>query len=122
MIWSPVFAEAIRWLIGQIPQTRAVMPAISQRGRPTQNRSKPRNSATWNRASVTLPSSPSSIVIFAWPSIRVTGSITTRWLIVSFLRFQPNLISRPVRCTGAPVRSCSRMARMRGAGGGQPGR
>ena len=78
MIRSPALAEAIRWLTGQIPQTRAVIPAISQNGRPTQNRSKPRNSATWNRASATWPSSPSWIVILAWPSIRVTGSMTMR--------------------------------------------
>ena len=53
-IWSPALAEASRWLTGQMPQTRAVIPAISQSGRPTQNFSKPRNSATWNRASAHL--------------------------------------------------------------------
>ena len=52
-IWSPALAEASRWLTGQMPQIRAVIPAISQRGRPSQNFSKPRNSATWNRASET---------------------------------------------------------------------
>ena len=43
----------------------AVIPAISQSGRPSQNRSKPRNSVTWNRASETCPSSPSWMVILA---------------------------------------------------------
>ena len=52
---SPALAEASRWLTGQMPQIRAVMPAISQSGRPSQNFSKPRNSVTWNRASVTWP-------------------------------------------------------------------
>src|SRR5262249_19083635 len=75
-IASPALADVSRWLTGQMPQTRAVMPAISQSGRPTQNRSKPRKSVTWNRASHTCPSSPSWMVILAWPSIRVTGSIT----------------------------------------------
>ena len=28
-IWSPALAEARRWLTGQIPQTRAVIPGIS---------------------------------------------------------------------------------------------
>ena len=40
-ILSPALAEASRWLTGQIPQTRAVIPGISQRGRPSQNFSKP---------------------------------------------------------------------------------
>ena len=129
MIWSPALAEAMRWLTGQMPQTRAVIPGISQSGRPTQNRSKPRNSATWKRASETCPSSPSWIVILAWPSIRVTGSMMIRCPMrvsraarVKFRRSQPNLISRPSRCAGPPARSCSSTARMRGAGGGQPGK
>jgi hypothetical protein len=46
MIWSPAFTEAIKWLTGQIPQTREVIPAISVYGRPSQNFSNPRNSAT----------------------------------------------------------------------------
>ena len=56
-ISSPARAEARRWLTGQIPHVRAVSPGISQSGRPSQNRSKPRNSTTWNCASVTCPSS-----------------------------------------------------------------
>ena len=43
---SPALAEAIRWLTGQMPQMRAVMPGISQKLRPSQNFSKPRNSTT----------------------------------------------------------------------------
>ena len=45
-ILSPVFADASKWLTGQMPQMRAVMPAISHNGRPSQNFSKPRNSVT----------------------------------------------------------------------------
>ena len=54
-IASPALDEAMRWLTGQMPQIRAVIPGISQNGRPSQNFSKPRNSATWNRASATCP-------------------------------------------------------------------
>ena len=54
-MWSPALAEASRWLTGQMPQMRAVMPGISQKGRPSQKRSKPRNSVTWKRASATSP-------------------------------------------------------------------
>ena len=43
-ILSPALAEASRWLTGQMPQTRAVIPGISHNGRPSQNFSKPRNS------------------------------------------------------------------------------
>ena len=53
MTASPAFAEARRWLTGQIPQVRAVRLGISQTGRPLQNSSKPRNSVTWNRQSET---------------------------------------------------------------------
>src|SRR4029453_17345579 len=45
-------------------------------GRPWQMRSKPRNWVTWKWASATWPSSSSWMVILAWPSIRVTGSMT----------------------------------------------
>src|SRR5262245_24270013 len=78
MIWSPALDEAIRWLTGQMPQMRALRPAISQNGRPTQKRSNPRNSATWKRASVTSPASSRKMEIFACPSIRDTGSMTMR--------------------------------------------
>ena len=54
---SAALAEASRWLTGQMPQMRGVMPGISPRGRPSQNFSKPRNSTTWNFASDTLPAS-----------------------------------------------------------------
>ena len=55
-ILSPALAEASKWLTGQMPQIRAVIPGISQRGRPSQNFSNPRNSATWKRASLDLAS------------------------------------------------------------------
>ncbi len=67
---------AIRWLTGQMPQMRAVMAGISWNGRPSQSFSKPRNWVTWKRASSTAPSSPRWMVILAWPSMRVTGSMT----------------------------------------------
>src|SRR3989304_6279816 len=73
---SPAFAEAIKWLAGQMPQMREVRPGISHTSRPSQNFSKPRNSFTWNLASATRPFSSSRIVILACPSIRVTGSMT----------------------------------------------
>src|SRR3990172_491766 len=73
---SPAFAEAIKWLAGQMPQMREVRPGISHTSRPSQNFSKPRNSFTWNLASTTRPFSSSRIVILACPSIRVTGSMT----------------------------------------------
>src|SRR5215469_4542567 len=72
---SHAFAEAIRWLTGQIPQMRAIKDGISENGRPSQNFSKPRNWVTWKRASSTRPSSLRCSVILAWPSILVTGSI-----------------------------------------------
>ena len=65
----------MRWLTGQIPQMRAMSEGISVIGRPSTNFSNPRNWVTWNRASFTRPSSPSRMVIFAWPSMRVTGSM-----------------------------------------------
>ena len=74
-ILSPVAAAASRWLTGQMPQIRAVMPAISVKGRPSQNFSKPRYSVTWKRAVSTAPLASRWIEILACPSIRVTGSI-----------------------------------------------
>ena len=47
---SPALARPAEWLTGQMPQIRAVIPGISQSGRPSQKRSKPRNSVTWKRA------------------------------------------------------------------------
>src|SRR5579859_5572214 len=64
-----------------MPQMRGVMPGISEKGRPSQNFSKPRNSTTWNSASETFPASSIKILILAWPSIRVTGSIRMRLAI-----------------------------------------
>ncbi len=78
MTASPVFAEASRWLTGQIPHVRAVRLGISHTGRPRQNSSKPRNSVTWKRVCATPPSSSRAIVILACPSILVTGSIMRR--------------------------------------------
>src|SRR5215216_816320 len=75
-IWSQALAEAIRWLTGQMPQMRAMIDGSSWTGRPWQMRSKPRNWVTWKWASATWPSSSSWMVILAWPSIRVTGSMT----------------------------------------------
>src|SRR5215218_1460324 len=75
-ISSQALAEAIRWLTGQMPQMRAMIDGSSCTGRPWQMRSKPRNWVTWKRASATWPSSSSWMVILAWPSIRVTGSMT----------------------------------------------
>ena len=75
-IWSQALAEAIRWLTGQMPQIRAMIDGSSCTGRPWQMRSKPRNWVTWKWASATWPSSSSWMVILAWPSIRVTGSMT----------------------------------------------
>ena len=40
---------------GQMPQMREVMPPISHMRRPSQNFSNPRNSFTWNLASMTFP-------------------------------------------------------------------
>src|SRR4029450_12586473 len=75
-IWSQALAEAIRWLTGQMPQMRAISDGSSCTGRPWQMRSKPRNWVTWKWASATWPWSLSWMVILAWPSIRVTGSMT----------------------------------------------
>ncbi len=97
---SPALAEARMWLTGQMPQTRAVMPGISQKLRPTQNFSKPRNSTTWKRASATLPSSPSMSVILAWPSMRVTGSIVTVRVISTSLAKLPHLVFQHHRLAG----------------------
>ena len=72
---SPVLAAASRGLTGQMPQMRAVMPAISVKGRPSQKVSKPRYSTTWKRAAAISPASSRCRVILAWPSMRVTGSI-----------------------------------------------
>ena len=69
------------WLTGQMPQMREVMPGISRNERPSQNFSKPRNSTTWKRASETSPWSSRTRLIFACPSMRVTGSMTMRWLM-----------------------------------------
>ncbi len=66
-----------------MPQMREVIPGISAYGRPSQNFSKPRNSTTWNSASDTLPSSSRKMLILAWPSMRVTGSMTMRFAIKS---------------------------------------
>ncbi len=44
---SQALAEAIRWLTGQMPQMRAISEGISEKGRPSQNFSKPRNWVTW---------------------------------------------------------------------------
>ena len=52
---SQALAEAIRWLTGQMPQMRAMSDGISQKGRPSQNFSKPRNWVTWKWASSTWP-------------------------------------------------------------------
>ena len=73
----------MRWLDGQIPQILEVMPGISHSSRPSQNFSKPRNSFTWNRVSSTVPFLSSWMVIFACPSIRVTGSIVSVRVMVS---------------------------------------
>src|SRR5208337_603690 len=73
---SHALAEAVRWLTGQMPQVRAISEGISVSGRPSQNFSKPRNCVTWNIASTTSPPSFNFSVILAWPSMRVTGSIT----------------------------------------------
>ena len=64
-ILSPVLAAASRWLTGQMPQIRAVIAAISVKGRPSQNFSKPRYSVTWKRACSTEPLASSWIVILA---------------------------------------------------------
>ena len=84
---SQALAEASRWLTGQMPQMRAISEGISEKGRPSQNFSKPRNWVTWKWASSTRPSSSRWIEILEWPSMRVTGSITI------FCRdmFYPNL-------------------------------
>src|SRR6185369_16644714 len=76
---SPALADASVWLTGQMPQMRWVMPGISEYGRPSQNFSKPRNSTTWNSASATFPASSMMMLILAWPSMRVTGSMTMRF-------------------------------------------
>src|SRR5215217_7839035 len=75
-ISSQALAEAIRWLTGQMPQMRAMIDGSSCTGRPWTMRSKPRNWVTWKWASATRPRSSSWMVILAWPSIRVTGSMT----------------------------------------------
>ena len=41
-----LLAEVTRWLVGQMPQIRDVMPPISHIRRPSQNFSNPRNSFT----------------------------------------------------------------------------
>ncbi len=75
-ISSQAFAEAIRWLTGQMPQMRAISAGISSNGRPSQNFSNPRNCVTWNCALSTRPSSLRCKVIRECPSMRVMGSIT----------------------------------------------
>ncbi len=89
MMSSTAFDDAIMWLTGQIPQMRAMIAGISCTGRPWVMRSNPRNCVTWKCASVTSPRSSSWIVIFEWPSIRVTGSMTTVLFIASS-RQRPN--------------------------------
>ena len=83
--WSQALAEARTWLTGQMPQMRAVSAGISKYGRPTTNCSNPRTWVTWNRASATRPASSSSREMRAWPSIRVTGSMTIRSAMVFLL-------------------------------------
>ena len=117
-IRSPVLAAASRWLTGQMPQMRAVIAAISVNGRPSQNASKPRYSTTWKRAPSTAPASFSWMVILAWPSIRVTGSIR----MVRAMAQPKRIIAAPSISGGSPRSSGSRKARMRAAEGGQPGR
>ena len=118
MISSHALAEATRWLTGQMPQMRAMIEGISWSGRPWTIRSKPRNWVTWNWASRTSPASSRWIVIFACPSIRVTGSMTIR--SARRRRHRPNLA--PV-VSGVRPSTRSRSTRwMRSADGGQPGR
>ena len=74
-IWSAALAEAKWWLTGQIPQMRGVISGISKTMRPSQNFSNPRNSLICKYAWSTFPVSFKLIVILAWPSILVTGSI-----------------------------------------------
>src|SRR5581483_6298150 len=72
---SPAFDDATRWLTGQMPQIRAMRAGISWKGRPSHSFSKPRNWVTCKCASETAPASSSWMVIAAWPSMRVTGSM-----------------------------------------------
>src|SRR5512136_3235754 len=65
-----------------MPQDREMNSGISQKRRPSQAFSSPRNSITLNLASVTLPSSPKCRVTLPWPSILVTGSISI-FLVIS---------------------------------------
>src|SRR5512136_2743599 len=65
-----------------MPQDRATKSGISQKRRPSQAFSSPRNSITLNLASVTLPSSPRCRVTLPWPSILVIGSISI-FLVIS---------------------------------------
>ena len=101
---SPVLAAASRWLTGQMPQIRAVMAAISGKGLPSQKRSKPRNSTTWNRAVSTAPVPSRWMEILAWPSMRVTGSIViVRWLALVALVVPSRVPSGESAIGGIPL-------------------
>ena len=55
MMSSQALLMASRWLVGQMPQMRAISAGISVKGRPSQSFSKPRTWVTWKRASCTSP-------------------------------------------------------------------
>ena len=80
------------------------------------NFSKPRTWVTWNWVSATLPSSSSWIVILAWPSMRLTGSIVMRFIASSY----PNLTLRGLGLA-AFQQVVQALRAMTLAGGGQPG-
>src|ERR1035441_5308186 len=111
---SQAFAEAIRWLTGQMPQMRAISDGISEKGRPSQNFSKPLNCVTWKWASSTLPSSSRWIEILEWPSMRVTGSMTMVCRGIGY----PNVAAGVGRFPSS--RSLS-TEKIRSADGGHPG-
>jgi len=56
---SPALADASRWLTGQIPQTRAVMPGHFPEGAADAEALEAPELVTWKRASETWPSSSS---------------------------------------------------------------
>src|SRR4029450_1389189 len=117
---SQAFAEAIKWLTGQIPQIRAISEGISENGRPSQNFSNPRNCVTCKCASLTSPSDPSWIVILPWPSIRVTGLITIVLFAISFTNQAPNRVL-VLRFGVEPSSSSDNATEITSADGGQPG-
>ena len=80
--FSTARIDAMAWTVVQTPQMRCVNAHASRGSRPFRMISMPRNIVDEDQASLTLPPSTSASMR-RWPSMRVTGSTTTRLMTVS---------------------------------------